>query len=241
MLQLLHHAGKAKEEKQQQMELRCVQSKQSVRKIFAQGYKAKDIRSFVQSVNMSRKSIEEDDQQQWLLAGTLNPTPEEHVRGEYEFPADFNNKKNCTTDWSVYLDNDDHRATERDEQQQHEDDFEPLVVTELPNGMLKKRKSVDNSTPRCGRRFKSPLFQNSEDAGEPVKDQRRITVLTESNSQRNSIVTSANQRTQKCKQAINTSTSKWNDYLAEDNLEHGYNKRGFNFKTLQVHGTAMTS
>ncbi|KEH15761.1 hypothetical protein MTR_0571s0030, partial [Medicago truncatula] len=93
--------------------------KQSVRKIFAQGYKAKDIRSFVQSVNMSRKSIEEDDQQQWLLAGTLNPTPEEHVRGEYEFPADLTDKKKCKTDWSLYLDNDDHRATERDEQQQH--------------------------------------------------------------------------------------------------------------------------
>ncbi|XP_039682867.1 uncharacterized protein [Medicago truncatula] len=94
--------------------------KQSVRKIFAQGYKAKDIRSFVQSVNMSRKSIEEDDQQQWLLAGTLNPTPEEHVRGEYEFPADLTDKKKCKTDWSLYLDNDDHRATERDGQQQHD-------------------------------------------------------------------------------------------------------------------------
>jgi len=63
---------------------------------------------------MSRKSIEQDDQQQWLLAGTLNPTPEES-----EFPADFNNRKKCTTDWSVYLDNDDPGATERDEQQQH--------------------------------------------------------------------------------------------------------------------------
>jgi hypothetical protein len=52
--------------------------------------------------------------------------------------------------------------------------------------------------------------------------------LTESNSQRNNIVTAANQRTQKCKQTINSSASKWNDYLTEDNLEHGYKKRGFN-------------
>jgi hypothetical protein len=65
---------------------------------------------------MSRKSIEEDDQQQWLLAGTLNPTPEEHAHGDSELPADLNSKKKCTTDWSVYLDNDD---SERDEQQQH--------------------------------------------------------------------------------------------------------------------------
>jgi len=68
---------------------------------------------------MSRKSIEEDDQQQWLLAGTLNPTPEEHAHGDSEFPADLNNRKKCTTDWSVYLDNEDRHATERDKQQQH--------------------------------------------------------------------------------------------------------------------------
>jgi len=69
------------------------------------------------------------------------------------------------------------------------------------------------------------------DAGEPVIDLRRITLLTESNSQRNNTVTTANPRTQKCKQTINSSTSKWNDYLTEDNLEHdGYKKRGFNLK-----------
>ncbi|XP_039690974.1 uncharacterized protein [Medicago truncatula] len=94
--------------------------------------------------------------------------------------------------------------------------------------MLKKRKSVNNSTSRYGRRFKSPLFQNSQDAGETVKDQRQITLLTESNSQRNNIVTTANERTQKCKLTINSSASKWNDYLTEDN--DNCNKRGFNFK-----------
>jgi len=35
-------------------------------------------------------------------------------------------------------------------------------VTELPKDMFKKRKVVDNSTPRGGRHFKSPLFQNSQ-------------------------------------------------------------------------------
>lgn len=40
-----------------------------------------------------------------------------------------------------------------------------------------------------------------------------------------------NQRTQKCKQTINSSASKWNDYLTEDKdkLEFGC-ERGFNFK-----------
>ncbi|XP_045811063.1 uncharacterized protein LOC123905487 [Trifolium pratense] len=199
--------------------------KQSVRKVFAQGYKAKDIRTFVQSFNMSRKSL--DDDQQWLQAGTLNHAPE-YADGESEFPNDLNNNNKCT-DWTVYLDNDDCRATERAEQEHHEDDFELLVVTELPKNMLKKRKLVDNSNSRSARHFKSPLFRNSQDVGEPVKDQGRITVLTESNSERNNIVTTANQRTQKCKQTINSSASKWNDYLTDDNLEFGF-KRGFNSK-----------
>jgi ubiquitin C-terminal hydrolase len=87
--------------------------KQSVRKVFAQGYKAKDIRTFVQSFNMSRKSL--DDDQQWLQAGTLNHAPE-HADGESEFPNELNNNK-CT-DWTVYLDNDDCHATEKAEQEQ---------------------------------------------------------------------------------------------------------------------------
>jgi soluble cytochrome b562 len=86
--------------------------KQSVRKVFAQGYKAKDIRTFVQSFNMSRKSL--DDDQQWLQAGTLNPA-QEHADREFEFPNELNNNK-CT-DWTVYLDDDDHHATEKAEQE----------------------------------------------------------------------------------------------------------------------------
>ncbi|XP_058773395.1 uncharacterized protein LOC131647519 [Vicia villosa] len=200
--------------------------KQSVRKVFAQGYKAKDVRTFVQTFNMSRKSLEDD--QQWLLAGTLTPT-QEHAEGEAEFPNELNHKK-CT-DWTVYLDNDDHQAVKRAEQEQHEDDFEPLVVTELPKDMFKKRKLAGNSTSRKGRHFESPLFRNSQDSEKPVKDQQRITSLTETNSERNNKVTTTNQRTQKCKQTINSSASKWNDYLIEDNdkLEFGC-KRGFNFK-----------
>ena len=44
-------------------------------------------------------------------------------------------------------------------------------------------------------------------------------------------MTTANQRTRRCKQTFNSSASKWIDYLTEDNLEHdGYKKRGFNLK-----------
>ncbi|XP_050888962.1 uncharacterized protein LOC127094141 [Lathyrus oleraceus] len=124
--------------------------KQLVRKVFSHGYKVKDVRTFVQTFNMSRKTLE--DHQQWLLAGTLTPTPE-HADGKSKFPNDLNSNKKCTN-WTVYLDNDDHHA----EQEQHEDDFEPLVVTELPKDMFKKHKLVDNSTSKKGRRFESPLL-----------------------------------------------------------------------------------
>lgn len=60
--------------------------KQSVRKVFAQGYKAKDLRLFVQSFNMSRKVADEEKQE--VEDG-------EEIRG-----------KNKRSDWSEYLDSD---------------------------------------------------------------------------------------------------------------------------------------
>ncbi|PNX96779.1 hypothetical protein L195_g019993, partial [Trifolium pratense] len=198
--------------------------KQSVRKVFAQGYKAKDIRTFVQSFNRSRKSL--DDDQQWLQAGTLNHEME-HVDGESEFPNELNNNKSYAFNLYCHCN--------------IEDDFEPLVVTEMPKDMFKKRKLVDISTSRSARNFKSPLFRNAQGeysfiaymtgsaAGKPVKDQRRIALVSESNLERNDKVTTTNPRTGKCKQTINSSASKWNDYLTDDNLEFGF-KRGFNSK-----------
>ncbi|KAK4253058.1 hypothetical protein QN277_010883 [Acacia crassicarpa] len=50
--------------------------KQSMTKVFAQGFMAKDIRAFVQSFNMSRKSIDE----QSLSSETLSPALDDHIR-----------------------------------------------------------------------------------------------------------------------------------------------------------------
>ncbi|KAJ1385965.1 MRN complex-interacting protein [Sesbania bispinosa] len=195
--------------------------KQSVRKVFAQGHMASDIRKFVQSFNMSRKSL---DDAEWLLHGTLDPPPE-NCQGQHEFPA---NRKTKRSDWTEYLQQEDHH-----EQEQNGDDFEPLVVTELHKGMFKERRVVDNSTARSDRVLKNPHFANSQE--EPMKDQRRIT-LTESNSERDKTeVTPDNQRTKKCKPTISRAASKWNDYLTEDNdnLELGW-KRGINFKDHSI-------
>ncbi|RDX57985.1 hypothetical protein CR513_62735, partial [Mucuna pruriens] len=62
-------------------------------------------------------------------------------------------------------------------------------------------------------------------------DQRRVTSSIESNPKRNNYVTPNNQRTQKCKPTSSKVSSKWNDYIIEDNehLELGW-KRGFNLE-----------
>ena len=45
-----------------------------------------------------------------------------------------------------------------------DDDFEPLVVTELQKGMFKKRRVVEDSTAGSDRLFKKSLFHNSQGA-----------------------------------------------------------------------------
>lgn len=81
---------------------------------------AKDIRKFVQSFNMSRKSLDDGG---CLLAGTLDPPPEE---GEIELEIAFaanptEKKKKKKIDWTAYLDHDDHQMIqgEKEQQQQH--------------------------------------------------------------------------------------------------------------------------
>ncbi|KAK7380563.1 hypothetical protein VNO78_33077 [Psophocarpus tetragonolobus] len=186
--------------------------KQSVRKVFAQGFVAKDLRTFVQDFNMSRKSFDDGESP---LAGTLDPPPENND-GEID-----RGKKRY--DWSAYLDLED-QHTLKEQQQHHDgDDFVPLVVTELPKGMFKRRRVVESSTAGSDN-FKKPLFHSSQE--EPAIYQQRDTSLTQSNPKRNNYVTLENQRTQKSKPTSNRAASKWNNYLTEDdeNLELGWNK-----------------
>lgn len=82
--------------------------KQSVKKVFAQGYKAKELRFFVQSFNMSRKVGDEEAQ------AFVDSFLEVDVEGEVdEEVADTRGKKR--SDWSEYLDfdssNDGRRLT----------------------------------------------------------------------------------------------------------------------------------
>ncbi|KAL7583154.1 uncharacterized protein LOC111919493 [Lactuca sativa] len=96
--------------------------KQSVRKVFFQGSMAKDVRKFVQSFNMSRQFVE---QQQELLEETL-------VQEQIEYQP---NKRR--TDWSEYIEPDINDVGISDDEG---DLCEPNVVTELPKPLFKKPK-----------------------------------------------------------------------------------------------------
>ena len=67
--------------------------KQSVRKVFAQGYMAKDVREFVQSFNMSRQFAEQN----------VIPADDDKATLEIEDKIPPNGKLK-RTDWTEYID-----------------------------------------------------------------------------------------------------------------------------------------
>ncbi|CAH9094376.1 unnamed protein product [Cuscuta epithymum] len=91
--------------------------KQSLRKVFAQGFMAKDIRKFVQSFNMSRQLSDLPQHQEPRTLDTEAP-----------FPSNPNSKR---TDWTEYLDLEDEST---------EEENETRIVTELPKAMFKRPK-----------------------------------------------------------------------------------------------------
>ncbi|BAU01829.1 hypothetical protein LR48_Vigan10g186700 [Vigna angularis] len=185
--------------------------KQSVRRVFAQGFMATDVRKFVQDFNMSRKSFDDGE---LPLAGTLDPAP-----GISDGEVSRQKKRN---DWSAYLDQEDHHTLE--EQQLHnDDDCERLVVTELPTGMFKKSRVTENNAAGSGKCFKKTLFLNSQE--DPVI-QRATSMIENNPKRRKNNLTQYDQVTQKFKQTSTEIASKWSGYLNEydDNSEFGLNK-----------------
>ncbi|KAF8080923.1 hypothetical protein N665_0914s0011 [Sinapis alba] len=105
--------------------------KQSVRKVFAQGYKAKDLRLFVQSSNIFRN-----------VAGEENQTPADTF-SEVEDDEEVSNvRSKKRSDWSEYLDSDPPNEvrglTVEEDGEEEEEDLK--IVTEIPNEMFKRPK-----------------------------------------------------------------------------------------------------
>ena len=127
---------------------------QSVCKVFAQGFVAKDLRGFVQSFNMSRA----------ITQPSPLPLPqfrEEEEEEEEDIVHDdrIHNNKRRSSDWSQFLD-----PVEVEEQQvEEESDFEPKIVTELPQDLFKKQKLNANAD-----LLYKPVFSNRNSTAKNV-------------------------------------------------------------------------
>uniref|UniRef100_A0A7C8YBT2 MRN complex-interacting protein N-terminal domain-containing protein n=1 Tax=Opuntia streptacantha TaxID=393608 RepID=A0A7C8YBT2_OPUST len=106
-----------KQQKKSSNKWNCVicNQKQSVKKIYAEGYQAKEIRLFVQSFNMSRKDADE-------IAAIECETSSvghfvEHLEG---VRVQDEHKAKKRSDWSEYIENEEHTR--------------PACLTSLPNG-----------------------------------------------------------------------------------------------------------
>ncbi|GMH31623.1 hypothetical protein Nepgr_033467 [Nepenthes gracilis] len=133
-----------KQQKKSSNKWTCVvcNQKQSVRKVFAQGCMAKDVRQFVQSFNMSRKFAEE------TVDDDGPPFPKWH--DDESLVVDQTRKKK-RTDWIEYIDEDkDPDLKLQVEKATREDTFDPKIVTELPEQLFKKPKSKNYGSGSAG-------------------------------------------------------------------------------------------
>ncbi|XP_058217395.1 uncharacterized protein LOC131328471 [Rhododendron vialii] len=156
-----------KQQKKSSNKWTCVvcNEKQSVWKVFAQGFIAKDVCKFVQTFNMFPCQFEQQRTNE-----TLDLIPE-HTDDQ---PRSSNDKKR-RSDWSKYVDPKDiHDGQEEEEQE--EDVFGPRIVTELPPKKLVKKPKLnaDSSgfgTPQDGERGFRLVFQkrNFNKGKEPGK------------------------------------------------------------------------
>nr|XP_027095246.1 MRN complex-interacting protein isoform X2 [Coffea arabica] len=103
--------------------------KQSVRKVFAQGYMAKDVREFVQSFNMSRQFAEQN----------VIPADDDKETLEIEDKIPPNGKLK-RTDWTEYIDPEEEDSEIPNIGENPGDEFELKIVTEMPKPVFKKPK-----------------------------------------------------------------------------------------------------
>ncbi|XP_010415885.1 PREDICTED: UPF0544 protein C5orf45 homolog isoform X2 [Camelina sativa] len=192
--------------------------KQSVKKVFAQGFKAKDLRFFVQSFNMSRK-VSDDE-----ALAIVDSCSEVDVKGEVDGEEVLDVREKKRSDWSEYLDcdlsNDCRRLTGEEE-----DDVK--IVTEMPNDMFKRPKLIKYSSPggsspsvtgggkkRDGSGlFKPPLSRRSvkkPDFCSGKRDSDEVMMRKEDIEQRN--LESESER-------VTKPASKWEAYLIDDEGE----------------------
>ncbi|XP_047320435.1 uncharacterized protein LOC124924439 [Impatiens glandulifera] len=125
--------------------------KQSLTKVFAQGLMAKDVRPFVQSFNMSRQFSDQNSRSE-----TLDPVLDDSSIDQ--FP--INHRKR--TDWTEYIDPEENC---RSEEEKENNEFEPKIVTELPESLFKKPKlsvSARRSYNKTDVKLLKPVFSKKK-------------------------------------------------------------------------------
>ncbi|XP_031488957.1 uncharacterized protein LOC116256685 [Nymphaea colorata] len=148
-----------KQEKKSSNKWRCVicNERQSVRKVFARSFLAKDVRGFVQVANAARQRSEsasfwpESDSQASAVVG-------ERISLERTLPG----KTRKRNDWSEYLE-----PEEDDDDANGGGMLEPGFVTELPKETMRKPKRKFPS-PFCGVKEDHPPSSSSETGRRPA-------------------------------------------------------------------------
>ncbi|KAL3735462.1 hypothetical protein ACJRO7_024569 [Eucalyptus globulus] len=216
-----------KQQKKSSNKWTCVvcNQKQSVRKVFARAFMAKDVRKFVQSFNMSRLSSDLE---------APDPPPEGRGGAVHDRAGGSDGRKLKRSDWSEFLDVEQEK---RDEEEG--DDGGMKIVTELPKEIFKKSKLRDSSHQSAGSKgdkLFTPLFakrsirkQTTSPDEEPKKNQNGLAFTTSNwtNSKRESdidpVITPS---------AAATRNSKWSNYMPQDEVtlqSHLYEDDGDRF------------
>ncbi|XVF29886.1 hypothetical protein REPUB_Repub16aG0009100 [Reevesia pubescens] len=187
--------------------------KQSVLKVFAQGPMAKDLRKFVQSFNMSRKVSDQNQPFDPTLEYDINFEDYDDDGGGGGGPE---NQKKRRTDWTEYLDPDDHhdhKLVLQEEEQGHKygDGFEPKIVTELPPMAKFKKPKLNNYEIEEGgdHQLYKPVFSKRNIR----KDTMFISQDEKPMEQQQAI---GEESIRDCKQATIKGNSKWKDYITQD-------------------------
>ncbi|CAF2196003.1 uncharacterized protein LOC103831685 isoform X1 [Brassica rapa] len=182
--------------------------KQSVRRVFAQGYKAKDLRLFVQSFNMSRKVADEEKQE---VADTF---PEVEADEEVE---EIRGKKR--SDWSEYLDSDPPNERRRLIVEEDGEEEDLKIVTEIPNEMFKRPKLNRYSNDGGYSSAKDGVQRNDK---EPLKPSFSRSCIPKQRFSSDGVMKRKKDTEQgNFKPArVTKPTSKWDAYLIDDEGEH---------------------
>ncbi|KAF5208441.1 hypothetical protein FRX31_001972 [Thalictrum thalictroides] len=163
-----------KQQKKLSNKWNCVicNEKQSVRKVFARGFQAKDVRKFVQSFNMARQVADE----------TLISPSEEFIDESVQINEsciEYNNEENKKrSNWSEYLDTEEQLEEGRGELEEEGKgcDYEPQIVTELPKELFKKPRLKNYSAgmnKTDGKKLYSPTFEKRKTNNKPCNSQAK--------------------------------------------------------------------